>query len=107
MHSRSHPISYLALAVATTLISTCRAQEVASTDLTRVVARLDLRRPEATSALTGRYYGAEQTSGCLDSTHKAGALHTCLVSLHRTHYQVEDEPTFEVTVENAGSTYCH
>lgn len=106
MHSRSHPISYLslALAVATALTSTCRAQEVASIDLTSVMARLDLRRPEATAPLAGRYYGTEQRSGCLDSTHKVGELHTSLVSLDRTHYQIQDKPTFEVTVENAGST---
>jgi hypothetical protein len=106
MHSHSHAISYLtlALAVATIPISTCRAQEVASLDLTKVAARDDLRRPKATSPVTGGYGGTEQTSPCLDSTQRAGALRTSLVSLDRTHYQVGDEPRFEVTVENAGST---
>lgn len=104
MHWYFHPISYLALALATALISSGRAQEVASLDLTKVAARVDLRRPEASSPVTGGYSGTQQTSPCLDSTHKAGALRTSLVSLDRTHYQQEDEPMFEVTVENAGST---
>jgi hypothetical protein len=105
MHS--HPVRYLtlALAVATAFVSTCRAQEVASVDLTKVAARDDLRRPEATSPVTGGYSsGTEQTSPCFDSTQEVGALRTSLVSLDRTHYQIGDEPRFEVTVENAGST---
>jgi hypothetical protein len=106
MHSHSHPVSYLtvALIVATAFVSTCRAQEVASLDLTKVAVRDGLRRPKATSPVTGGYSGTEQTSPCLDSTQEVGALRTSLVSLDRTHYQLGDEPRFEVTVENAGST---
>jgi len=106
MRSRSHLISYLilALAFAASLIPTCPAQERASLDLTKVAARVDLRRPEATSPVTGGYSGTHETTPCFDSIHKAGALHTSLVSLDRTHYQIADEPTFEVTIENDGST---
>jgi hypothetical protein len=73
-------------------------------DLTKVAARVDLRRPEATSPVTGGYGSSQETTSCFDSIHKIGALHTSLVSLDRTHYQIEDEPTFEVTIENNGST---
>ena len=105
MQSRSRHISdlTLALAVATALISTCPAQEVAFLDLTKVAARVELQRPKATSPVTGEYSGTQETSECFDSTHEAGALNTSLMSLDRTHYQIEDEPTFEVTMENAGS----
>ena len=106
MHSHPHPVSYLslALAVAIAFVFTCRAQEVASLDLTRVAVRDSLRRPKATSPVTGGYSGTETTSPCLDSTQEVGALRTSLVSLDRTHHQLGDEPRFEVTVENAGST---
>ena len=105
MNPRSHSVRYLtrALAVVAAIISICPAQEIASLDLTKIAARVDLRRPEATSPVTGGYSGTEETRPCFDSTHKAGALHTSLVSLDRTHYQVEDDPIFEVTVENVGS----
>ena len=93
------------LAVATTIsISTCSAQEVASLDLTKIEARVDLRRPpESTSQEVGGFSGAQYTSPCFDFTHKKGVLHTSLVSLDRTSYQVGEEPTFEVTIQNTGS----
>jgi hypothetical protein len=51
-----------------------------------------------------RYHGIGSTTNlCHDSSPKAGALHTSLVSLDSTHYQLGDEPRFEVTVENVGS----
>jgi hypothetical protein len=111
LHSNPRPVSYLtlALAVATAFVSTsfvsiCPAQEVASLDLTKIAVRDDLRRPKATSPVTGGYSGTEQTSRCLDSTQEVGTLRTSLVSLDRTHYQVGNESRFEATVENAGST---
>src|SRR5437879_13752937 len=106
MNPRSDSVRYLtrALAVAAAIISICPAQELASLDLTKVAARVDLRRPEATSPVTGGYSGTEETTACFDSIHKAGALHTSLVWLDRTHYQIDDEPTFEVPIDNDGST---
>jgi hypothetical protein len=106
MYSSLRPIWYLsvALSTATLLISTCSAQEIASLDLTKVNRRVDLRRPQATSPVTGGYSGTEQTTPCFDSKSKAGALSASLLSLDRTHYRLEDEPIFEVTVENAGFT---
>ena len=93
----------LALAVATASISVCLAQEVAFVDLTKIKARVDLRRPRATSPITGRHNGIQRTEPCLDSAHSAGALRASIVSLDRTHYQVGDVSTFEVTIENTGS----
>ena len=105
MYSRCRPTNhlFLTLAVSATFSSLCPAQEVASLDLTKVAARLDLRRPKATSPVTGGYHGAQETRPCFDRTHSSGAVHTSLVSLDRTHYQVGDEPRFEVNVENTGS----
>lgn len=105
MHSHPHPVSYLtlALAVATAFVSTCPAQEVGSLDLTKIAVRDDLRRPKATSPVTGGYSGTEQDSPCRDSTQEVGSLRTSLVSLDSTHYRIGDKPRFEVTVENAGS----
>jgi hypothetical protein len=106
MYLRSLPIDYLILTLATSaaLFSNCPAQEIAIVDLTKVAARVDLRRPEANSPVTGGYSGAQEIRACVDPTHNAGALRTSLVSLDRTHYQFGDEPRFEVTVENIGST---
>lgn len=73
-------------------------------DLTKVAVRDNFRRPKATSPVMGGYSGTEQTNHCLDSTQAVGTLRTSLASLNRTHYQVGDEPRFEVTGENAGST---
>jgi hypothetical protein len=98
-----HPINHLFLALAVTAtFCSCPAQEVASVDLTKVAARVDLRRPKATSPVPGGYRGTGETRPCFDTTHDAGGLRTTLVSLDRTHYQVGDKPRFEVTVENSG-----
>jgi hypothetical protein len=103
MHLPSRPIHHLTLSLtaATVLLSTCLAQEVASIDLTKVEARVDLRRPKATSEVTGGYSGAESTKWCSDSD-RTGALDTSLVSLDRTYYEVGDEPRFEVRLQNTG-----
>src|SRR5580704_16242277 len=89
---------FLALAITATFALPCRAQEVATVDLTKVAARLDLRRPKATSPVTDGYHGTQDTRMCSDARRNAGALRTSLVSLDRTHYQASDEPRFEVTV---------
>lgn len=104
MLSSCHPINhlFLALALAVASSSPCPAQEVASLDLTKVAARLDLRRPLPTSPVTGGYHGARETRPCFDTPHYAGGLRTTLVSLDRRLYQVGDEPRFEVTVQNTG-----
>jgi hypothetical protein len=103
MHSPSRSIRHLtlALAAATVLLSTCLAQEVASMDLTKVEARVETRRPKATSEETGGYSGAEFAKYCSDPTHKTGAFDTSL-SMDRTHYEVGDEPRFEVRLQNTG-----
>jgi hypothetical protein len=105
MHSLSRPIGRLTLTLSATaaLLSICPAQEVGSVDLTKVEARVNLRRPKASSDMTGGYSGAQSTTRCPDSTQKAGELDTSLVSLDRTHYQVGDEPKFEVMLHNTGS----
>jgi hypothetical protein len=105
MHSLSRSTSHLtlALAVAAALLSTCVAQEVAYVVLTKIEARVDLRRPTATSPITGGYHGIQQTDSCRDSAHNAGELRASLELLERTHYQVGDASKFEVTVENSGS----
>jgi hypothetical protein len=91
------------LALITILIAISSAQEVAFLDLTKVAHR-DLRRPESKLKRKEHYSGAQQVTSCLDSPQKVGALRTSLLSLDRTYYQVADEPIFEVTVENVGST---
>jgi hypothetical protein len=91
----------LAVAVTTAGSAPCLAQEVGSVDLTQLSARTELRRP-----LTGAsrlHSGAREIHACRDSMSNAGALLTTLVSLDRTHYQIGDEPRFEVIVENVGS----
>jgi hypothetical protein len=106
MYSPFHSARSLIFALAVTVFLTCMcvAQEVASLDLTTVAARIDLRRPKATSPVKTKYSGIHSTTNlCHDSSPKAGALRTSLVSLDSTHYQVGDEPKFEVTVENVGS----
>ena len=105
MHSLLRPMSCLAFVLLATaaLLSTCPAQEVASVDLTEGKARVDLRRPKATSDTTGGYSGAQSITHCPDSTEKAGTLDTSLLSLDRTHYQVGDEAKFEVMLQNTGA----
>jgi len=93
----------IALALALVLCATTLAQEVAFLDLTTIEARTDLRSPEATSTVTGPRGSIHSEAPCYDSTHYAGAVRTKLVSLDSTHYEVGDEPKFEVTVENVGT----
>lgn len=103
MHSLS-AVSHLtlALAVAVAPLSTCLAQEVGSVDVTKI-EHLPLRRPTATSPITGGYQGTQRDYPCRDSAQNGGALRASLVSLDRTHYQVGETSKFEVTVENTGS----
>jgi len=106
MRSSSHHIGYL-IATLTTVAAfalNCSAQEVASLDLTKVEGRVDLRRPKATTAVIAGYSGTQQITPCLDPAKKMGALQATVVSLDRTHYQLGDEPIFEVKIENTGST---
>src|SRR6516165_8584109 len=85
MDSLSEPIRHLtlAVAVATSLFSRCPAQEVASVDLTKISARMELRRPQAASSVTGGYGGTEETIDCppRDSTRTERVLQTSVVSL--------------------------
>lgn len=106
MHSRFHFIGYLilVLAVAVAIVPNCPAQELASLNLTKMEPRLDLRRPKAISPAKGGYSGNDETILCFSSKPTTGSLHTSLVTLDRTHYEIGDEPTFEVTVENDGLT---
>ena len=90
----------LAVVVAITVGADCLAQEVASVDLTKVTARRELRRPPLTQKISGARGGIKRDEGCFDSAKNLGALRTQLISLDRTHYQIGDEPIFEVTVEN-------
>lgn len=105
MHSLSRAITCLTLVLSATaaILPTCPAQEAISVDLTKVEARVDLRRPKATSDTAGGYSGAQSTTHCPDSSEKAGELDTSLVSLDRAHYQVGDEPRFEVMLQNTGA----
>lgn len=80
------------------------AQEVGSVNLTRVTARTDLRRPGGTPPAGAQLTGTHSIMPCFDSAQPTGALRASLVLLDRTHYQIGDEPTFEVTVENIDST---
>jgi hypothetical protein len=80
------------------------SQQVASIDLTRVTARTDLRRPPAPTGTPEGGAGANDTHGCPDFHNNVGALRTTLVSLDRPEYKVGDEITFEVTIENIGSS---
>lgn len=90
----------LILASAATPFSPCLAQEVVSVDLTKVEARVDLRRPKATSDTTGGYSGAQSTTPCSSHAKGSYSLETSLVSLDREDYQVGDKPMFEVMIQN-------
>lgn len=80
----------------------CGAQEVGFVDLTQVEARVDLRHPVSESRASSMST-IGQTKPCFGRVDDAGALRTTLVSLDRSHYQIGDEPVFEVTVENVGA----
>ncbi|HSS95689.1 MAG TPA: hypothetical protein VLK33_01595 [Terriglobales bacterium] len=92
-----------ALALAPVLRTATLAQEVASLDLTAIEARTDLRLPKATSTAKVARGSIFSYHPCYESNRYAGALRTTLVSLDSTHYEVGDEPKFEVTVENVGT----
>jgi hypothetical protein len=104
MHFRAIARAMTALTIYLALHTAAGAHEVASIDLTKVTARMDLRRPEASSAIGRVRTGVIRRESCLPTANPAGALHTTLVSLDRTHYQVGDQPTFEITIENVGSS---
>ena len=106
MRARFHCIMRLPFAflLASALLPSCLAQEVAFLDLTKGIARDDLRRPKAAFPVRGGRSGIHSTTPCLDRTKEVGALQTTLVSLDRTNYRVGDRPTFEVKIENVGST---
>jgi hypothetical protein len=90
-------------AVAAILTATSPGQEVAFLDLTKMVHR-DLRRPKSRVSGNEHYGGVRQVTSCSHSVDNVGALRTSLVSLDRTNYQLEDQPIFELTVENVGPT---
>lgn len=93
----------LVVAVATWVATSCRAQEVGSVDLTKVVARTELRRPASTPG-TRQRGGIVADYRCSNATSGAGILRTTLVSVTgRPRYQIGDELTFEVTVKNVGT----
>ncbi len=96
--------SMIALPIYLALLTAAASQEVASIDLTEVTARIDLRRPETASAIGRSRTGVIQRESCRPAKSPAGTLQTTLVSLDRTSYRVGDHPTFEITIENVGST---
>jgi len=79
------------------------SQEVASVDLTQVTQRTTLRRPPSTATTSGGAIGNNENHACTDPSKGIGTLRTTLVALDRAQYQFGDQPTFEVTIENAGS----
>jgi hypothetical protein len=81
-----------------------QAQQIAAIDLTQMTARTDLRRPPSSPGTPDGSSGAHDIHGCPDFHKNAGALRTTLVSLDRAEYKVGDEVTFEVTIENIGSS---
>ena len=93
----------LSVAAASALGARCAAQEVGFVDLTKVTAHRGLRRPSPTRGANEARSGVQEVRPCFDSVNSESELRTTLVSLDRTHYQVGDEPTFEVTVENVSS----
>jgi hypothetical protein len=77
MRLHSHIVDLLlALVTAPAPISTCPAQEVGSLDLTKIEARLDVRRPEGAIPMT--FTGTLLTDPCDDSTDITGTLTTSL-----------------------------
>jgi len=93
----------LSVAAASALGARCAAQEVGFVDLTKVTAHRGLRHPSPTRGANEARSGVQEVRPCFDSVNSEGELRATLVSLDRTHYQVGDEPTFEVTVENVSS----
>lgn len=97
---RSFQIYFLTLLAITTGAPDCRAQEVASIDVTNLV-RKELRRPAATAS-TRHQGGIGADYHCPSVENEAGALHTELLSVDRPSYRAGELLTFEVTVKNVG-----
>ena len=97
----SSRIYFVALVAITTGAAHCRAQEVASIDVTSLV-RKELRRPIATPT-TRHQGGIAENHPCPSATSHVGTLHTELVSVDRPKYRAGDLLKFEVTVKNVGS----
>ena len=80
---------------------TAGAQEVLSVDLTKVVARKELRNPPLTSLPVPRIAATEIIHSCPPTTKNAGQLRATLLSIDNT--TSGNEPTFDLTVENVSS----
>jgi len=84
------------------LVANCPAQEIGFVDLTKVTARTEFRRPspigKGNEARGGT--GFDDLFSCPHSGTDNPDFRSTLVSLDRSHYQVGDEPTFELTIEN-------
>lgn len=96
--------SLSALTISVALISASIAQEAAFVDLTSADPRLDLRRPVSSSLSTNRRTGSRDVRACADASRPNGVLLTSLISLDRLHYEIGDQPIFEFTIKNVGSS---
>src|SRR5262249_40021280 len=103
MQSRSLLRTFIvvpALAIASAAV--CSAQEVGSIDLTDPSAQAELRRPAHKHGETA-VSGISETHDCNHDEKGTAALKIILVSLDRNVYTVDDEPRFQVRIENVGS----
>jgi len=99
------PRVILAFALAAILVSICPAQEVGFVDLTNVAARTELRHPFSNGKTDGPGGGSlDDVNNCPHPDRDNAVFRTTLVSLDRSYYQVGDEPTLEVSIENLAST---
>jgi hypothetical protein len=99
------PRVVLAFALAAVFVSNCLAQEVGFVDLTKIAARTKLRHPlSAGRADEPRGGSQEDHLSCPYSDTNNALFRTTLVSLDRSYYQVGDERTLEVTIENLAAT---
>lgn len=99
------PRVILAFLLAAVLVSNCPAQEVGFVDLTKTTARTELRRPPSSGKTHEPRGGSvEEHLSCPYPDKSDAVFRTTLVSLDRSYYQVGDEPTLEVTIENLAST---
>ena len=90
--------------IAFLLTNSSVAQQVSAIDLTRDTPRLNLRHPSPTEGTpSGPRGGSHQTILCRND-HTDGSLKVTLLSLDKATYQAGDRPTFEVQVENVGTT---
>jgi len=103
VHSGRISCVTLIVIVSVSLRVFCLAQEIGSADLTKVMARVDLRHPPTKTRTSGPHTGVDEIYLCSDSAKTTGELRTTLVGLDRTHYRVGEKPVFEVTIENIGS----